>query len=122
MRPLSLVPVEAITDITIVDILTFQKFQLTFLSAVSNYTPFENLSLANSPLNLLASNKLNARTKRKTEYFSFLKHPFQRQNNVKRNTSNRSTMTITPHTAAAAATAAMTASEQQTGVITHINE
>ena len=120
MMPLLLIPVEAIIDITIVDNLDFQNFQLTLLSAASNYKPFENLSIANSPINLLASYKLNARYQRKTEYFSFLKHPFQRQN-VKY-TSNRSTMTITLHTAAAAASAAMTASEQQTGVITRTNE
>ena len=40
-------------------------------SAVRNYTLFETLSLANLPFKLLASNKLNARTKRKTECFSF---------------------------------------------------
>ena len=123
MMPLPLIPVETIIDTTIVDVFNFQKFQLTLLSAVSNYTLFENLSLANSPINLLASNKLNARTKRKTEYFSFLEHPFRQIFTNTRKTSIKMTYPKPTVTAATPpSTAAMTASEQQTGVITRINE
>ena len=41
------------------------------MGTVRNYSFFETLALANSPFNLLDSNKLNTHTKRKTEYFSF---------------------------------------------------
>ena len=70
--------------------------------------------------------KLNARTKRKTEYFSFLKHPFRQifTNNIKSIDNDDHTATATAATATATTTtvAAMTASEQQTGVITRVNE
>ena len=114
---LLLIPVEGIIDITIVDILNFQKFCFRTLGVMENCAIFKFFAIAKFWQYAWRVDKLNGHTKRKTEYFSFLKHPFQRQN-----TSNRSTMTITPHTAAAAASAAMTASEQQTGVITRINE
>ena len=77
--------------------------------------------------------KLNARTKRKTEHFSFLKHPFRQ---IFTNTARKTSIKMTDHpklavaaAAAAAATAAatptaaaMTASEQQTRVRIRINE
>ena len=119
--PPPLMLVDAIIRSTIVDVFNFQKFVFRTLGFMGNCNLFKILAIAKFWQCVLRDDKLNGHTKRKTEYFSFLKHPFQRHY-VKCKTSNRSTMTITPHTVTAAATAAMTASKQQTGVTIRINE
>ena len=126
MMPLPLIPVEAIIDTTIVDVSTFQKFSSRTLGFMGNCI-FKILAIAKFWQCVLRANKLNGRTKRKTEYFSFLKHPCHQilrkitsidddDNPVSAAETAATTPTITT------SLAAMTASEQQTGVITHINE
>ena len=75
--PLSLILLEAIIDITIVDVLNFQEFLCTTLGFTGNCRIFKKFAIAKS-LQCLSTpfNKPNGRIK-KTEYFSFLKHPFQ---------------------------------------------
>ena len=123
MMPLSLLPVEAIIDITNVDILNFQPFLFSTMGSMGNCKPFKILAIAKFLQYLSPFDKLNARTKRKTEYFSFLKHPFlqilttikmtdylsQTSSNSRNSRNNRNT-------------AVMTAFEQQTGVTTRVNE
>ena len=65
MMPLYLIPVDTVIFVTIVEVFNFQDLVYRTLSAVRNYTLFETLLLVNSPFNLLASNKLNTRIKRK---------------------------------------------------------
>ena len=115
--PLPLIPVEPIIDITIVDILNFQPFLFSTMGFTGNCNLFKVLAIAKSLQSLSPYDKLNARTKRKTEYFSFLKHPFRQIFNTARKTSIKMTDYPKP-----TVTAAMTASEQQTGVINRRNE
>ena len=111
--PLSLILVEAIIDITVVDVvLNFQKFICTTLGFTGNCEIFKVLAIA-KPLQCLSPfDKLNARTKRKTEYCSFLKHP---QNTIHRKIQSIVlTIDNDDHSIPIAATtaAAMTASKQ----------
>ena len=126
MMPLPLMLVDAIIRITIVDVFNFQKFSSRTLGFMGNCI-FKILAIAKFWQCVLRANKLNGRTKRKTEYFSFLKHPCHQilrkitsidddDNPVSAAETAATTPTITT------SLAAMTASEQQTGVITHINE
>ena len=125
MMPLHLMLVDAIIDITIVDNLNFRKFCFRTLGFRGNCI-FKVLAIAKFWQCTLRVDKLNGRTKRKIEYFSFLKHPFRHQIfNTARKTSIKMTdypnaTTVTARTPPS--TAAMTASEQQTGVITRVNE
>ena len=125
MMPLSLLPEDAILHSTIVDILNFQPFLFSTLGFTGNCI-FKVLAIAKFWQCTLRVDKLNGRTKRKIEYFSFLKHPFRHQIfNTARKTSIKMTdypnaTTVTARTPPS--TAAMTASEQQTGVITRVNE
>ena len=121
--PLSLILLAAIIDITIVDVFNFQKFSARTLGVMENCEIFNFFAIAKSLQFLSPFDKLNARTKRKTEYFSFLKHPChqifttikmtdylsQTSSNSRNSRNNRNT-------------AVMTASEQQTGVTTRVNE
>ena len=125
MMPLPLILLEAIIDITsIVDVLNFQKFSFRTLGVMENCEIFKILAIAKFLQHLSPFDKLNARTKRKTEYFSFLKHPFRQifTNNIKSIDNDDHTATATAATATATTVAAMTASEQQTGVTTRVNE
>ena len=125
MMPLPLIPVEPIIDITIVDILNFQKFLFSTMGFTGNCNLFKILAIAKCLQYLSSFNKLNARTKRKTEYFSFLKHPLHQifTNNIKSiDNDDHHTANAAAATPPSSTAAAMTASEQQTGVITHTNE
>ena len=74
MMPLPLMLVDAIIRITIVDVFNFQKFSSRTLGFMGNCIS-KILAIAKFWQCVLRANKLNGRTKRKTEYFSFLKHP-----------------------------------------------
>ena len=123
--PLPLILLEAIIDITIVDVLNFQKFLCTTLGFTGNCNLFKILAIAKFWQYLSPFDKLNARTKRKTEYFSFLKHPLHQilTNNIKSiDNDDHHTANAAAATPPSSTAAAMTAPEQQTGVITHTNE
>ena len=123
--PLSLILLEAIIDITIVDVLNFQKFLRKTLGFTGNCSIFMVLAIAKSLHCLSPFDKLNGRTKRKIEYFSFSKHPFRqifRKTSTKMTDYSKLAVVAAAATATTTAAAAMTASEQQTGVITRINE
>ena len=123
--PLSLILLAAIIDITIVDVFNFQNFSSRTLGAMENWEIFKFFAIAKSLQYLSPFDKLNACTKRKTEYFSFLKHPFRQIFTKTRTTLIKMTDHLKPTVVTAEtppSTATMTASEQQTGVITHINE
>ena len=131
MIPLPLIPVEAIIDITIVDVLNFQKFpciKITKLGFMGNCKFFKILAIAKFWQYLSPFDKLNAYTTRKTGYVRFLKHLFCSIFTNTRKTSTKMTNYPKPTVAAAMtaatppSTAAMTASKQQTGVPTRINE
>ena len=122
MMPSYLMLVEAITETTIVDIVNFQPFLFSRKGFTGNCSLFKNLAIANFWQSLSPCVKLNACNKRKTEYFSFLKHPFRQ---IFTNTACKTSIKMTdyPKLAVATATAAATtASEQQTGVRIRINE
>ena len=127
MMPLPLMLVDAIIDITIVGVLNFHKFLRTTLGFTGNCSIFMVLAIAKSLHCLSPFDKLNGRTKRKIEYFSFSKHSFRQ---IFRKTSTKMTdyskLAVAAASAATTATtttaAAMTASEQQTGVRIRINE
>jgi len=117
--PLPLIPVEAIINITIVDILNFQPVICTTLGFTGNFKLFKNLAIAKCRQYLSPFDKLNAHTKIKTEYYSFLKHPFRQ---IFTNTLKTSTKMTDSDYPKPTVTAAMTASEQQTGVFNRRNE
>ena len=121
MMPLPLMLVDAIIRITIVDVFNFQKFSSRTLGFMGNCI-FKILAIAKFWQCVLRANKLNGRTKRKTEYFSFSKHPFRQilryLHTIKMTNYFKPTVTA----ATPPSPAAMTASEQQTRVRTHIDE
>ena len=111
----------AIIDITIVEVLNLQKFISCTLGSMGDCKTFNTLVIAKFWQRVSRIDKLNG-CMRKTEYFSFLKHPFRQ---IFTNTACKTSIKMTdyPKLAVATATAAATtASEQQTGVRIRINE